>query len=254
MEINFEFILLSAWSVLPAGFSHSAFTFGIESHISQSNINGALVPPAALISIIQKGLQYVEAEVSINEVRVCLCIAFNWLVHTWNMLERIGVVFTYVSIALITVWPLHLQILFGNHECQATWLVMNALLKSQNSCCYGRGESSAIVMLCLFQQCNAKHMLAVSQLLGSVKRAWVLNRASSSTVRPVPLYHIQFFKTKKATVNVLIFRLPLKKKKKIPPIIPTLLVMGWNNTVRSLCRTAPYLTGGQSSPCLWLMP
>lgn len=51
-----------------SGFSHSAFTFGIESHISQSNINGALVPPAALISIIQKGLQYVEAEVSINEV------------------------------------------------------------------------------------------------------------------------------------------------------------------------------------------
>ncbi|KAK1878759.1 F-box-like/WD repeat-containing protein TBL1XR1 [Dissostichus eleginoides] len=50
-----------------SGFSHSAFTFGIESHISQSNINGALVPPAALISILQKGLQYVEAEVSINE-------------------------------------------------------------------------------------------------------------------------------------------------------------------------------------------
>lgn len=51
------------------GFSHSAFTFGIESHISQSNINGTLVPPAALISILQKGLQYVEAEISINEVR-----------------------------------------------------------------------------------------------------------------------------------------------------------------------------------------
>ena len=54
---------------LVAGFSHSAFTFGIESHISQSNINGTLVPPAALISILQKGLQYVEAEISINEVR-----------------------------------------------------------------------------------------------------------------------------------------------------------------------------------------
>jgi hypothetical protein len=26
------------------------------------------VPPAALISILQKGLQYVEAEISINEV------------------------------------------------------------------------------------------------------------------------------------------------------------------------------------------
>lgn len=56
-------------NIFSSGFSHSAFTFGIESHISQSNINGALVPPAALISIIQKGLQYVEAEVSINEVR-----------------------------------------------------------------------------------------------------------------------------------------------------------------------------------------
>ncbi|XP_009977965.1 PREDICTED: F-box-like/WD repeat-containing protein TBL1X, partial [Tauraco erythrolophus] len=53
-------------NLLP-GFSHSAFTFGIESHISQSNINGTLVPPAALISILQKGLQYVEAEISINE-------------------------------------------------------------------------------------------------------------------------------------------------------------------------------------------
>uniref|UniRef100_A0A671Q295 F-box-like/WD repeat-containing protein TBL1XR1-B n=1 Tax=Sinocyclocheilus anshuiensis TaxID=1608454 RepID=A0A671Q295_9TELE len=50
-----------------SGFSHSAFTFGIESHISQSNINGTLVPPAALISLLQKGLQYVEAEISINE-------------------------------------------------------------------------------------------------------------------------------------------------------------------------------------------
>jgi transducin (beta)-like 1 len=50
-----------------SGFQHSAYTFGIESHISQSNINGALVPPAALLSIIQKGLQYTEAEISIGE-------------------------------------------------------------------------------------------------------------------------------------------------------------------------------------------
>jgi transducin (beta)-like 1 len=48
---------------------HSAYTFGIESHISQSNINGALVPPAALLNIIMKGLQYTEAEISIGEVR-----------------------------------------------------------------------------------------------------------------------------------------------------------------------------------------
>lgn len=57
-----------------SGFSHSAFTFGIESHISQSNINGTLVPPAALISILQKGLQYVEAEISINEVPSCALV------------------------------------------------------------------------------------------------------------------------------------------------------------------------------------
>ncbi|XP_014277239.2 F-box-like/WD repeat-containing protein TBL1XR1 isoform X1 [Halyomorpha halys] len=50
-----------------SGFQHSAYTFGIESHISQSNINGALVPPAALLSILQKGLQYTEAEISIGE-------------------------------------------------------------------------------------------------------------------------------------------------------------------------------------------
>jgi len=50
-----------------SGFGHSAFVFGQESHISQSNINGALVPPRALISIVQKGLLYVEAEIATGE-------------------------------------------------------------------------------------------------------------------------------------------------------------------------------------------
>lgn len=50
-----------------SGFHHSAYTFGIESHISQSNINGALVPPAALLNILQKGLQYTEAEITLGE-------------------------------------------------------------------------------------------------------------------------------------------------------------------------------------------
>lgn len=50
-----------------SGFLHAAYTFGVESHISQSNINGALVPPAALLNIIQKGLQYTEAEISLSE-------------------------------------------------------------------------------------------------------------------------------------------------------------------------------------------
>lgn len=46
---------------------HSAFVFGLESHISQSNINGALVPPAALLTILQKGLMYTEVEWSVGE-------------------------------------------------------------------------------------------------------------------------------------------------------------------------------------------
>ena len=52
----------------PSGFQHSAFTFGLESHIHQTTINGTVIPPGALISVLQKGLQYVEAEVSITEV------------------------------------------------------------------------------------------------------------------------------------------------------------------------------------------
>lgn len=62
-EVNF----LVYRYLLESGFQHSAYLFGIESHISQSNINGALVPPAALLSILQKGLQYTEAEISIGE-------------------------------------------------------------------------------------------------------------------------------------------------------------------------------------------
>ncbi|BHF71788.1 Transducin (beta)-like 1 X-linked receptor 1 [Sparganum proliferum] len=50
-----------------AGYCHSAYLFGLESQISQSNVDGALVPPGSLLSLIQKGLQYTEAEISIGE-------------------------------------------------------------------------------------------------------------------------------------------------------------------------------------------
>lgn len=63
-EVNF----LVYRYLLESGFQHSAFTFGLESHIHQTSINGSIIPPGALISILQKGLQYVEAEVSITEV------------------------------------------------------------------------------------------------------------------------------------------------------------------------------------------
>jgi len=50
-----------------SGFQHSAYMFGMESQIASTNIQGKLVPPAALISIIQKGIQYVETELSLDE-------------------------------------------------------------------------------------------------------------------------------------------------------------------------------------------
>lgn len=55
-----------------AGFQHSAFTFGIESHAHECSVEAGQVPPGALIAVLQKGVQYVEAEASIAEVRCSL--------------------------------------------------------------------------------------------------------------------------------------------------------------------------------------
>lgn len=63
------------------GFIHSAYVFGVESHISQTNINGTLVPPAALLSVIQKGLQFTEAEVSVADVS---CLHFFHQIYITN--------------------------------------------------------------------------------------------------------------------------------------------------------------------------
>ena len=60
---------------------HSAYVFGVESHISQTNINGTLVPPAALITVIQKGLQYTEAEIGLAEVGVLPRLSFSSTTH-----------------------------------------------------------------------------------------------------------------------------------------------------------------------------
>ena len=53
-----------------SGFTHSAYTFGYESFVSKTSIaRGVELPPGALISFIQKGLQYLELEANLNEVR-----------------------------------------------------------------------------------------------------------------------------------------------------------------------------------------
>lgn len=49
----------------PTGFSHSAFSFGYESFVHKSSIDSNDVPPGALVSFVQKGLQYLELEANI---------------------------------------------------------------------------------------------------------------------------------------------------------------------------------------------
>ena len=52
--------------LLESGFIHSAFSFGHESLISKATIDGSK-QPGALISFVQKGLQFAEIEAHIND-------------------------------------------------------------------------------------------------------------------------------------------------------------------------------------------
>lgn len=63
---------------LKKGFKHSAFTFGHESQILKSSVNASEVPPGALISFLQKGIQYLQTESKIQgKVRLNLFIIFR---------------------------------------------------------------------------------------------------------------------------------------------------------------------------------
>jgi transducin (beta)-like 1 len=48
-----------------SGYVHSAFTFGYESHVCKSKIDGSQIPPGALLSFVQRGVNFVEIEESI---------------------------------------------------------------------------------------------------------------------------------------------------------------------------------------------
>ena len=50
-----------------SGFTHSAFTFAHESLVARSIVADAEVPPGALLSFLQKGLQYIEVESHLQE-------------------------------------------------------------------------------------------------------------------------------------------------------------------------------------------
>ena len=51
----------------PKGFSHAAFVFGYESLVHRGREPGGGVPPGALVSFVQKGLQYLELEANVAE-------------------------------------------------------------------------------------------------------------------------------------------------------------------------------------------
>ena len=44
--------------------------------MSDSNIDGSMVPPGALINLLQKGVQYTEAELCIHDVSRLLSLKY----------------------------------------------------------------------------------------------------------------------------------------------------------------------------------
>jgi len=53
-----------------AGFQHSAFVFSYESMVHRNGDQERNIPPAGLISFVQKGIQYLELETNLNEVQL----------------------------------------------------------------------------------------------------------------------------------------------------------------------------------------
>ena len=71
---------LTCYLPLAPGFSHSAFTFAHESLVVKSSTAQTEIPPGALITFLQKGLEYIAIEEHINEVSLSVfdfCRCFN---------------------------------------------------------------------------------------------------------------------------------------------------------------------------------
>lgn len=62
-----ELNLLVYKYLVESGFQHSAFTFGYESMVHRNGVQEKDIPPAGLISFVQKGIQYLELETNLNE-------------------------------------------------------------------------------------------------------------------------------------------------------------------------------------------
>ncbi|XP_044470022.1 WD40 repeat-containing protein HOS15 isoform X2 [Mangifera indica] len=62
-----------------SGFTHSAFALGYEAGINKCTIDGNLFPPGALVTIVQKGLQYLEMEANLSNSDVDMDEDFSFL-------------------------------------------------------------------------------------------------------------------------------------------------------------------------------
>jgi len=61
-------LIFSAAAV--SGFTHSAFAFGYEAGIDRCKNDDNVVPPGALVTFIQKGIQYLELEANLSGVSI----------------------------------------------------------------------------------------------------------------------------------------------------------------------------------------
>ena len=55
---------------LIVGFTHTAFSFAYESLVCKSSVSETELPPGALITFLQKGLEYIAIEENIEEARI----------------------------------------------------------------------------------------------------------------------------------------------------------------------------------------
>lgn len=63
--------------LLIVGFEHTAFIFSHESMIDQVKVDDDQVKPGALISLLQKSLQFMELEAHVNSV-----LEFELAIHS----------------------------------------------------------------------------------------------------------------------------------------------------------------------------
>ncbi|KAF4359619.1 hypothetical protein F8388_007803 [Cannabis sativa] len=75
-----------------SGFTHSAFALGYEAGINKSPIDGNLVPPGALITFVQKGLQFLEMEANLSNVSMTTCQSDQDLDEDFSFLQPLDLI------------------------------------------------------------------------------------------------------------------------------------------------------------------